>query len=123
MNKTYIPALLLLALLAGIHFAAAEYHWYVRFYGTDVLMHILGGAGLACAIYWKLATFFPKYRPTFFTLVLLTIGAGLAWEVLEAFYNIAGAAVGTKAYYVDTIKDLCNDTIGALIAIYFIKKS
>lgn len=122
MNKTYIPALITSIILAAVHFVASENHWYVRYYGTDVFMHVLGGAALAFAIYWILVTFIPRFVPSFWMLVVLTFFAGIAWEALETLYNIAGAPVGTPRYYVDTVKDLCNDTIGALITAYFIKK-
>jgi VanZ family protein len=42
---------------------------------------------------------------------------GLAWEVFESVYGIAGAEVGTFDYYVDSIKDLINDSVGAIIGI------
>lgn len=122
MNKAYIPALLSALLLAILHFSASAWHWYVRYPGFDILMHILGGIALAFSIYWLIATCAPKYIPTFWWIVSITFLAGFAWEIMETVNDIAGAPVGTLRYYIDTIKDLCDDTIGALIAAYFIKK-
>jgi uncharacterized membrane protein YoaK (UPF0700 family) len=122
MNKTYIPTLIILLIIAVTHKIAADYHLYVRYYGVDVIMHILGGAGLALAIYWILVTFLPRFTPSFWTIILLSFGAGIAWEILEGVYDIAGAPLGTLRYYVDTAKDLSNDMLGAIIAALCIKK-
>jgi len=122
MNKTYIPALLAVTLLATLHFMASAGQWYVRYTGFDILMHVLGGIGLTLSIYWFLATFFPRYKASFWSLMFLTVFAGFAWELFEAVNNIAGAPVGTKKYYYDSAKDLVNDTLGAIIAAYFLKK-
>lgn len=122
MNKAYIPTLIILILMAVLHYFASIHHFYIRFYGFDIFMHILGGAGLACAIYWILVTFFPGHALSFFKLVILTVIAGIIWEGIETANDIAGAPVGTLAYYVDTVKDLFDDLLGALIAVYFLKK-
>jgi hypothetical protein len=122
MNKTYIPALFFVILLAVLHFYASNGHWYVRFPGFDILMHILGGLALSFSIYWLIATCAPKYTPSFWSLIMITFLAGFAWEIMETVNDIAGAPVGTLRYYLDSIKDLCDDTIGAIIAAYFIKK-
>lgn len=122
MNKTYIPALITTLLLSVLHRTASENHWYVRYYGVDVLMHILGGAALALAIYWILITCIPQWNLTFSKIVLLTLIAGVGWEFLEALNGIAGAPVGTLKYYIDTTKDFFSDAIGAVIAGYFLKK-
>lgn len=122
MNKTYIPALVVLVILSGLHFAASAGGWYVRFHGFDILMHIIGGMGLAFAMYWMIVTFLPKYLPTFWHILLLTFLAGVAWELFEAVNGIAGAPVGTTAYYIDTIKDLVDDTLGAIVAALYISR-
>lgn len=122
MNKTYIPALISVTTLAGLHLVASDGHWYVRYPGFDILMHILGGVGLAFSIYWILVTSFPKFTCTFWHIVELTFLAGFCWEAFETMYDIAGAPVWTEHYYLDSIKDLVNDTLGAIIASYFVKK-
>ncbi len=123
MNKIYIPTLFALALLAGLHFMAMDGSWYVRYPGLDIFMHILGGIGLALSFYWIFTTLFPRYSsPSFWHLIFWTFVAGVAWEVFEAMNSIAGAPVGTTKYYWDTAKDLVNDTLGAIVATYFLKK-
>lgn len=122
MNKTYIPTIIVLLSLSILHFLASEKHWYYQYHGFDIFMHILGGIGLALAIYWILATLFKTSTPSFWTIVALTFLAGVAWEVMECIYDIAGAPLGTMAYYVDTAKDICNDTLGAIIAYFFLER-
>ncbi len=122
MNKTYIPAVISLGLLSILNYFASLHHWYVRYHGLDILMHILGGIGLAFAINWIITTIAPRYSPTFWYIILLTFLAGVAWEAMEAVNDIAGAPVGTAAYYLDTAKDIVNDTLGAIIAAFFLRK-
>lgn len=120
MNRTYIPALLTLILLAVLHFLASAYSLYVRLPGYDIPMHIIGGAGLALSIYWIFVTFFKDIKVSILRVIILTILIGISWELLEYYYDIAGAPLGTIRYYLDTTKDILNDTVGALIAIYFL---
>jgi hypothetical protein len=122
MNKTYIPALIVVIALAVIHKIASANYWYVRFPGFDIFMHILGGAGIALSIYWILRTFFPKHKVSFWSIVVWTVLGGVLWEGFEMMNDIAGAPVGTSLYYLDTAKDLVDDTLGAVIAAFFIGK-
>ncbi|MDP3962723.1 MAG: hypothetical protein Q8Q03_02575 [bacterium] len=123
MNKIYIPALLLVILLAVAHFIASKYSLYVRYPGYDIGMHILGGIGIALSVYATLFTFSKIQRPSFWTVIILVFIAGFFWEAFEAYYDIAGAPVGTRAYYFDAVKDLFNDTLGAVIACFFLRKN
>jgi hypothetical protein len=47
--------------------------------------------------------------------MLLTFLATLCWEGFEAYYNIAGHAVGTTKYYVDSIKDVIVGCLGGAV--------
>ena len=122
MNKTYIPALLLVSLLAALHFIASAYSLYVRYPGYDIMMHILGGVGIALSMHWFLLTFFKNTKFPFWSVVLVVFLIGLSWELFEAYYDIAGAPVGTPAHYRDAIKDLFNDTLGAVGAWFFLRR-
>lgn len=44
---------------------------------------------------------------------------GVGWEVLELLYKVN--ALSTR-YWIDTVKDLIDDTIGGFISIYIWKK-
>ena len=62
MNKTYIPTLISLVLLATLHFVANAYHLYHLISWYDVMMHILGGVSIALSLYWIIVTFFKKFN-------------------------------------------------------------
>ncbi len=120
MHKAYIPTLAALILLAILHSTASQLHLYVRVPWFDIMMHVLGGIGLALSIYWILITFFKNITLSFWKVVLLTVVAGIVWELWEVYYQITGAPVGTLRYYVDTSKDLLNDLLGAILVAYVI---
>lgn len=122
MKKTSIAALILLVLLFIIHKLALDGQWYVKYFGLDIFMHLLAGIGLTLGINIILGLFFPNYKTTFWTLIGLTFLAGIGWEIFEALNDIAGAPFGTVPYWLDTAKDLVNDTLGAIIASYFLRK-
>ena len=47
-------------------------------------------------------------------IILFTFVLGLFWELFEIKYNLLGSPFGTYPYYIDTIKDLIMDTLGAI---------
>lgn len=107
----FAVALLVLHLLgnAGFYF---QYDWY------DVMMHIMGGITLGF-LGFQVAISHRHIREFSWKKVILAVFLiGLAWEIFEAIFNIAGAPLGTSAYYVDTVKDLFNDCLGAGFAVY-----
>jgi hypothetical protein len=122
MNKTYIPTIITAVLLFVLHKIAMMNHWYVRFTGFDIFMHIFGGVVLALAIHWIICTFLPRWNSTFWKIIVLTFIAGVLWELFEAANDIANAPIGSGLYFLDTAKDLVNDTLGAIIAAFFLKK-
>lgn len=95
-------------------------YWDIPNY--DVFMHILGGLGIGFFVYALVRSFDQKWLSKTINLVLLVICAGLVWELFEIYYNIAGHPLWTKLYYIDTIKDFVNDTIGGAIAVWLCKR-
>lgn len=124
MNKTYIPAIIILAIVFILHYIGIDNHLYIRFPGYDIMMHILGGAGIAFSLFWFIKTWKSDFdsKKTFLIVLLGTIFLGLLWEVLEGVYDITGAPLWTDKYWIDTIKDIINDTLGMLIAYFLIRK-
>lgn len=102
-------ALLSLHLLGntGLYF---QYSWY------DIMMHILGGTTIGLLGYQVSRSMNRLEHLSWKKIVIAVFLIGLAWEVFEAMFGIAGAPVGTKAYYVDTTKDLFDDCFGAVLA-------
>lgn len=113
MNNFKIGSLAVITLLLVLfmHLKGMAYHLYLNYWFYDIIMHVLGGIGIALSALYILKN--PKY------IIPATIFAGVVWELFEMYYGIAGAKLWTNAYYADTIKDLFDDTLGSVI-IYFI---
>lgn len=106
-----VLALLSLCATALMHWVGSEYALYWVYQWWDVPTHMLGGltAGL-----WFVAVSFRlklSFRQATFFILGLTFAVGVAWEIWEA---IAGLGGGWGGYWFDTIKDLCDDMLGAL---------
>lgn len=113
-SKTYSYALGVAALVLILHIIGLEgQYWKFPLY--DVFMHMLGGASVAllfAAITLSNAKE-AKFRRTF--VILAVVAVGLAWEYFEIRYGLTGYPVGSRMYYFDTMQDLVNDFIGALV--------
>lgn len=99
-------------------------HLYVEYWFYDIILHFLGGAGVAVSILCisKLLNIRSIERNTV-RIIYLTFIAGIAWELFELYYDIAGHVFGTLEYNSDTIKDLIMDSLGgAFIVLIFRKK-
>jgi uncharacterized membrane protein YjdF len=84
--------------------------------------HIVGGLALALFVRAFLDRFIPGIKKkdsfTFFVTLLL----GIIWEIFEAYFGISGHVFWSRAYRLDTAKDIVDDMISALIALYWIYK-
>lgn len=80
-------------------------------------MHILGGvmAGFYSASVLRFCSV--KERVVYILTGVLIVG--VAWELLELYFKVD--VLGFK-YWKDTAKDIVNDTIGGIIAIYIWRK-
>lgn len=113
--KIYMWAIVVLAVVyVGNYFGNAA-GLYVTFDGYDIFMHIAGGLGIGLLV----AAFLERNAPLEYRsrrmIILCVLLAGIIWELFEAYFNIAGAPVGTKLYWIDTVKDLIDDCLGGLI--------
>ncbi|MEI6305103.1 MAG: hypothetical protein WCP09_03775 [Candidatus Taylorbacteria bacterium] len=120
--KIYIYAFLVLAATLIAHlFGINGLYWNIPSY--DIFMHILGGVGIGLFVLAFLKSNFSRFADKKVVIVLGVLGVGIIWELFEMYFNIAGAPVGTKAYYIDTTKDLFDDMVGgAIVAWSFIRK-
>jgi hypothetical protein len=93
--------------------------WY------DIFMHILGGLAvglLVCALINSLRLSWTTRTRLAFSVIAVVLAVGLAWEVFEVYHHLTGYPVGSTLYYKDTILDLIDDMIGAVLALLvFIK--
>jgi VanZ family protein len=104
-----IAIILLVSHLFGMDGLYYAYDWY------DIPMHIVGGITLGLLAYQLSHSLKDVSHFSWRKIILAIILIGLAWEIFESMFGIAGAPVGTYEYYFDTIKDLINDTLGAFI--------
>ena len=80
-------------------------------------MHILGGIMSGMFVGTLLMSLKMKEKALYILFGVFMVGVG--WEVLELFYRVD---VLNFRYWMDTTKDLIDDTIGGLIAIYIWRK-
>ena len=111
--KIAVLAIVVLVLVLLLHIYGMSSELYITTWYYDIIMHILGGIGISLAVFYVFKN--PKY------IIPLTILAGIAWELFEIYYNIAGARLWTKAYYLDTAKDLLDDFLGSAIVFTILK--
>ncbi len=124
MNKSYIPALCSVILLAFLYYIGNKYYLFVRTTWFDIVMHLLGGMAIALSVYWFLKTVLRDklLDAHLWVILLVTLIVGILWEGFEWYYDIAGGPLGSIKYYNDSVKDLFNDTLGAFIIYLFLKK-
>jgi uncharacterized BrkB/YihY/UPF0761 family membrane protein len=116
MNNLKIAVLTLATLLIVLfmHVKGIENHLYLTYWFYDIIVHFLGGVGIALASLYIFKN--PKY------IIPASIFAGIIWELFEICFNITGSKLWTNPYYIDTVKDLFDDTLGAVFVYLIIKK-
>ncbi len=100
-----------------LHKIAHELYLYWTYRWVDIPMHIMGGimAGLFTFVFLRITRLAESTR----NLILGVLIVGVGWEILEIFYKVDTLSF---RYWIDTTKDLLDDTIGGLISIYIWKK-
>lgn len=114
-NKLVFLTLFTLILILLLHLFGMSEHLYINFWFYDIIMHILGGIGIALSSFYILKD--SKY------IIITTIIAGILWEIFEIYFDLSGSAIGSLPHKLDTIKDIFNDTIGAIIVWITIKSA
>lgn len=119
-NRTWLTiALLLSATLLTLHVYALEQYlyWYHRW--LDIPTHMLGGAALGSFL-MAFGTA-RRTRTYFFWLLVFFMG----WEIFEYSFGISTqfGTVTAKAYWIDTIKDIIDDLLGAFLIFVFARKT
>lgn len=114
----YILSFIILAVVRYMHVAGLN-GLYMEYWYYDIIMHFLGGVGVGLLTLAILNSFTPNLRHRRKLVILGAFVFGLGWEVFEIIYDIAGYALWTTPYYLDTLKDLANDSIGGAVASLF----
>jgi hypothetical protein len=126
-QKIFIASFFTLVLVAVLNYFGSKFYWYWTYKWFDIPMHILGGLWISL-ISLSLYSYFynnvsiVNYKIKVLGVVLFAVlFIGISWEIFEL---VGGITYFTdKGYWIDTVADLINDTIGGLIAyLFFIKK-
>jgi hypothetical protein len=115
---TYLWSLAILSIVLVGQILAID-GLYAKMPLVDIPLHILGGIGIGLFIAAMIGSGALKFKSKKRGIIAGVILAGIAWESIEVYYNITGYVPGTKMYYLDTAKDLIDDIIGGLAAIWF----
>ncbi len=103
----------LLLVILFLHVYAIKGHWYIQYPFLDIILHFLGGAGLALSVLY----ISKKTNYIIFSTVIL----GIIWELFEVYFDITGWPISSRGYRVDTSIDVLMDTLGATV-VWFISK-
>ena len=129
----FLLGLLILILVA--HYVGLVGNVYITYRWYDILMHIVGGAWVALLFFYLAGRFNLPLKNSFFWTLIAVLGfvalVGILWEFYEYLtdvfilhkYGLGSAQSLWQAF--DTLKDLFDDIIGAIIAsgaYFFLKK-
>lgn len=112
---------MLIGFIAVVNGAAVYWHLYFYVWWLDIPMHMLGGmwvALFALSSYYRLTNVSTKDTSPLFVFafaIAITMIVGLSWELFE----FSAQTFIERAHVFDigdTLSDLVNDFIGALIA-------
>lgn len=120
LRKMMYLGLFFATVFVGIHTVASDLSLYWIIWWLDIPMHILGGMVVSGSIIWFIHMYYnlrhyQDILSTKTTLVLVLCGVlciGILWEYIESLYGLSGLAT---SYRLDTISDICNDMMGALL--------
>lgn len=125
LRRPYFLTAILSLILLGIHWYADTNSLYFTYKWLDIPMHLFGGFVVALLGVCLLSFLHKKIEKSIFFIlvVLFVLVVGLSWEVFELFMNIVyHIRTIDLANIYDTIFDLINDVIGAVVVLYFAYK-
>ena len=106
-----LALLALVSVLGLLQIIALQEFLYWRIWWFDLIMHFLGGiilGGIAVFFFTYIA---PLRRFAFPVFLIVLIGVGIGWEVLE----FSTGMYTSQNYTLDTALDLLMDTLGAVL--------
>jgi hypothetical protein len=125
-KKVLVKIMLFAIFIAVLHYISLKFYLYWTT-PIDILMHILGGVliGLMSlyAIYFlpPLRHIINSQKKAFLVSVVATFVVGFLWEIFELKFGLISYSFIDR---IDSIKDMFDDIIGALLAgWYFIRKT
>lgn len=118
----FLPSLILLVIIAALHWIASDIGLYETTHWFDILMHFLGGAWVAGATLWLAAVYLPDHRLYLVSvrnLVLCALAVGIAWELFELL--MGWNTLDMPNYWGDSVLDLVMDCVGGWVMARILK--
>ena len=124
-KKVLIKLMLFAIFIAVLHYISLKFYLYWTT-PIDILMHILGGALIGIMSLYAIYFFLPirhiinNQKKVFLISVTATFIVGFLWEIFELKFGLISHSFIDR---IDSIKDMFDDIIGALLAgLYFVNK-
>lgn len=111
----WIAVVLLSITVTVFHFFGLAWRIYTRYWFWDVMTHSLSGFGVAAILYLLRPAAFGTGRRLFLFLPVLVFTIGAVFEVYEYVFREFYYRWSIERYLRDTVEDLINDTIGAVL--------
>jgi len=109
--------------LGIVHIFATKFYLYWKYPMLDMPVHVLGGVTVVLGFFLlQHLTSFPRRVFTLVQTLVVALGIGLLWEVVEV---IIGVSIVEVSFYSDSLSDLFMDVCGGGIGftlIYHLKK-
>ncbi len=119
MYKILVALLLILSIFSISYFVFEPMNLYFILPNLDILMHILGS--FAFGFFFISLFEFKSFKFSLFNIIFLVLFVGIVWEIYEWVSDIIN--LRTYGGWVDTIKDIFNDMIGAYLSFKLCQKS
>ncbi len=126
-QRIFLISLIVLVILAIMHFFGLKYEIYFSFEKYDIPMHILGGLWISLTVFWLFPFVSSKcsiknYKVrSFLTGLLIVIVVALAWDAFELISGLTHTS--DSVFLKDTVGDLVCAIIGLIIGfIYFLNQ-
>ncbi len=119
MYKILSASLLILSIFSISHFVFEPMDLYFILPNLDILMHVLGG--FAFGFFFISLFEFKSFKFSLLSIMLLVLFVGIVWEVYEWVSDIIN--LRTYGGWVDTIKDIFDDMLGAYLSFKLCQKS
>jgi hypothetical protein len=119
--KTYISAFVILTIVLFAHISGLDGLYY-QIDSYDIFMHILGGVGIGLFATALLRSYRSGMCFSRRNIIFGVILVGIVWELFEIHFKLTGHPLWTKLYYIDTVKDMMDDTIGGAFVAWIMNR-
>lgn len=120
--KQLIWSLIIIAAVFVGQFIALNNSLVLRSPVFHIGIHVLGGLGIALLFSGLVKSLNLSRLSRYLVPIGGVILTGLIWEMIEAYFNITGFRLWTDAYYLDALKDVLNDLIGGVAALFIVNR-